>query len=74
MRTSTQALPQRVSPAPQVNPHTPALHVGVVPGGPLQALPHAPQLATSLLVDTQDPLQFVAPGPHTSVQAPSEQI
>jgi hypothetical protein len=57
-----------------VNPHTPALQVGVVPMGPPQALPHAPQLATSLLVDTQEPLQFVAPGPQTSVQTPSEQI
>jgi hypothetical protein len=72
--TSTQTLPQRVSPAPQVNPHTPALQVGAAPGGPPQALPQAPQLATSLLVDTQEPLQFVAPGPQTSVQTPFEQV
>jgi hypothetical protein len=40
-------------------PQLPALQVGTPFGGIAQALPHAPQFATSLVVLTQTSEQFV---------------
>jgi hypothetical protein len=43
----TQAAPQAVYPAEQVNPHAPPLHAGAPFATPPHVFPHAPQLAAS---------------------------
>jgi hypothetical protein len=48
----------------------PAVHVAV-PWAVLHTAPHAPQLATSLVVSTHDPLQAVVPDGQVATHAPA---
>src|SRR5581483_5306573 len=56
---STQAEPQWVKPAAQVNPQEPPVQVADAWAGGMHTVPHPPQLAMSVLVLTSQPLPGV---------------
>jgi hypothetical protein len=64
---------QCAKPALHVNPHVPAVHVGVANVTWEHAFPHAPQLARLVSVSTHDPPHDVCPGGHAA-QTPLRQI
>jgi hypothetical protein len=70
---STHSLPQRTKGALQVSSHVPPLHELSPFNSEGQALLHAPQFCTSLVVSTHAALQFSIPSAHESVHLPDEQ-
>jgi hypothetical protein len=56
---SVQAVPHRVKPATQAEPHALEVQVGVAFAGVVQRLPQAPQSSGELVMSTQAPLQFM---------------
>ncbi len=64
----THAAPHRWKPESHVKPQMLAEQIGVELAGAGHTLPHAPQLALSLLVSEQLPPQRISPGPHPTAQ------
>src|SRR5438874_1471155 len=67
---STQAPPHLTLPPAQARAHMPPWHTW--PGG--QAPPHVPQLARSLMVSTQLPLQRVMPEPQITPRSAGPEV